>query len=153
YQAVSSALDTSASPLGIKLTTAGQSAFSYIPGNGNIAIQYAYTYLANALADGTTTPFLTDAGGHALGLVHKTSDGRETLSLTFDSNPNLIHSIVLSYGLLNWLTKGIFLGQRHIYMSPQVDDVFIDDSDWQSATVCGTNVDDTGFTYRISGTD
>jgi hypothetical protein len=153
YQALSSVVDTSTTPLPLKLNASGQQIFSYMPGNATVTLQYAYTYLANALTDGTTTPFLTDASGHALGLIHKTSDGRETLSLTFDSNPNLLHSIVLSYGLVNWLTRGLFLGQRHIYMSPQIDDVFIDDSDWQPTTPCGTNVDNTGFTYRISGSD
>lgn len=153
YQTPSSAIDTSATPLNIQLTSAAHSSFLYMPSSATVTVQYAYTYLASALADGTTTPFMTDVSGHVLGLVHKTSDGRETLSLTFDSNPNLIHSIVLSYGLVNWLTKGFFLGQRHIYMSPQVDDVFIDDSDWQPSTPCGTNVDNTGFTYRINSSD
>ena len=153
YQPVSGVIDTSTTPLNIGLTSAGQAAFSYITGGASLPIQNAYTYLANPLTDGTTTPFLTDAAGHALGLVHRTSDGRESLSLTFDSNPNLIHSIILSYGLINWLTKGLFLGERQIYMSPQVDDIFIDDSEWVPTTPCGTNVDNTGFTYRITGSD
>ncbi|MGH2480947.1 MAG: hypothetical protein ACRDHW_14935, partial [Ktedonobacteraceae bacterium] len=153
YQAYTSAMDTSANPVATSLTTNGQTTFSYLASGATVTIQYAFTYLANALTDGTDTPLLTDASGHALGLVHKTSDGRETLSLTFDSNPNLIHNIVLSYGLINWLTRGLFLGQRHVYMSPQVDDVFIDDSDWQTSTVCGTDPDLTGFTYRINSND
>jgi len=37
------------------------------------------------------------------------------------------HSLALSYGLLNWVTGGLFLGERHVYMAPQVDDIFIDD--------------------------
>ena len=153
YQPLSGVIDTTTTPLNVQLTSAGQANFSYITHGAAVPIQNAYTYLANALTDGTTTPFLTDASGHALGLVHTTSDGRQALSLTFDSNPNLAHSIVLSYGLVNWLTKGLFLGERHVYMSPQVDDLFIDDSDWQATTPCGTNVDSTGFTYRITGSD
>lgn len=153
YQPVSGVLDTSTNPLNLTLTSAGQTAFSYMPTGASLAVQDAYTYLAGALTDGSSTPFLVDAAGHALGLVHKTSDGRESLSLTFDSNPNLIHSIVLSYGLVNWLTRGLFLGERHISLSPQVDDVLIDDSEWVPTTPCGTNVDATGFTYRITGGD
>jgi hypothetical protein len=153
YQPVSNVIDTSTTPLTVSLTSAGQAAFSYVTSSVSLPIQNAYTYLASPLTDGSTTPLLVDSSGHALGLVHKTSDGRESLSLTFDSNPNLIHSIVLSYGLINWLTKGLFLGERHIYMSPQVDDLFIDDSEWVPTTPCGTNVDDTGFTYRITGND
>jgi hypothetical protein len=153
YQAVSGVVDTTTNPLNLTLTSAAQTSFSYMRSGATVPVRNAYTYLASALTDGTTTPFLTDGGGHALGLVHTTADGRETLSLTFDSNPNLIHAIVLSYGLVNWLTKGIFLGERHIYMSPQVDDVFIDDSDWTASTPCGTPVDNTGTTYRITGSD
>jgi hypothetical protein len=153
YQPVSGVIDTSTTPLDIKLTSAGQRAFSYITTGATLAVQNAYTYLAGALTDGSSTPFLLDTAGHALGVVHTTSDGRESLSLTFDSNPNLIHSIVLSYGLVNWLTRGLFLGERHIALSPQVDDVLIDDSEWVPTTPCGTNVDATGFTYRITGSD
>lgn len=60
---------------------------------------------------------------------------------------------MLSYGLVNWLTKGLFLGERHTYMSAQVDDLFIDDSEWVPATPCGTPVDNTGVTYRITSSD
>jgi len=153
YQPVSGVLDTSTAPLNITLTSAGRTAFSYMTAGATLSVQDAYTYLADALSDGSSTPFLVDAAGHALGLVHRTSDGRESLSLTFDSNPNLIHSIVLSYGLVNWLTRGLFLGERHISLSPQVDDVLIDDSEWVPTTPCGTNVDATGVTYRITGSD
>lgn len=153
YQSPSSAVDTTAAPVNIKLTTQGQAVFSYMNSTTTVPVQNAYTYLAQPLTDGNTTSLLTDANGNALAAIRNYTDGRQTLSLTFDSNPNLIHNIVLSYGLINWLTKGVFLGERHVYMSPQIDDVFIDDSDWQANTVCGTNPDATGYTYRITGTD
>ena len=38
-------------------------------------------------------------------------------------------------------------------MSPQIDDVFIDDTVWLPITPCGTPVDNTGTTYRITGDD
>ncbi|MEO7020042.1 MAG: hypothetical protein ABI234_07835, partial [Ktedonobacteraceae bacterium] len=153
YQAFSSAIDTTATPLGVTLTANGRTTFPYVTSGATITIQNAFTYLTNALADGTTTPLLTDSNGHDLGHVRNYSDGRQILSLTFDSNPFLAHTIVLSYGLVNWLTKGIFLGERHVYMSPQVDDMFIDDSDWTTSTPCGTPVDSTGTTYRINSND
>jgi hypothetical protein len=151
YQSVSATIDTSTTPLALGLTSAGRAAFPYL--TGAPVVRSAYTYLANALTDGTSTVFLTDAAGHAPGLVHKTPDGRESLALTFDSNPDLLHSIVLSYGLVNWLTKGLFLGERHISLSPQVDDVLLDDSEWVPATPCGTNVDASGVTYRMTDSD
>ena len=42
-----------------------------------------------------------------------------------DHNPYLLHSLALNYGVFNWVTKGIFLGERRVYMNPQVDDVFL----------------------------
>jgi len=153
YQSSPTPVDTSAVPILVNLTAQGQAAFPYLNANTTIPIQNAYTYLAQPLTDGATTVVLSDANGNALAAVRTSSDGRQTLSLTFDSNPYLIHDIVLSYGLVNWLTQGLFLGARHIYMSAQVDDLFIDDSEWVPTTPCGTNVDNTGYTYRITGSD
>lgn len=153
YQTPGDTVDTTVSPLGAGLTSAGRTVFPYITSGATITIQNAFTYLTRALADGTTTPLLTDASGHTLGLVRKYADGREILSLTFDSNPFLTHSVVLSYGLVNWLTRGLFLGERHVYISPQIDDLFIDDSDWTPSTPCGTVVDNTGVMYRINSND
>ena len=47
--------------------------------------------------------------------------------LTMDNNAYLVHSLALNYGVFNWVTKGLFLGARKVYLSPQVDDVFIGD--------------------------
>jgi hypothetical protein len=153
YQAPSSALDTTSNPIPAALTSQGQSAFPYMNTGGTVPIQYAYTYLAKPLTDGGTTPVLTDASGNALAAVRATADGRQTLSLTFDSNSYLIHDLVLSYGLVNWVTKGLFLGERHVYISAQSDDLFIDDNVWPPSTPCGTDVEQTGAIYRITGSD
>ena len=66
-------------------------------------------------------------------------DGQQFLTNTFDSNPYLTHDLVLAYGLLNWVTKGVFLGDYHVYTSQQVDDFFINDSEWIPSTPCLTN--------------
>jgi hypothetical protein len=153
YQEVQSAADTTDTPILTNLTAQGKSVFSYLNPGMTLPIRYAYTYLAPTLADGNTTPLLTDSKGNALASIHTYANKRQILSLTFDNNPNLTHSIVLSYGLVNWLTKGLFLGERHVLMSPQIDDIFIPDSDWQPNTPCGTAPDNTGVTYRITGAD
>ncbi len=153
YQAPTSAVDTTTSPVSAQLTTQGQSVFQYLNPGATVSIQNAYTYLARPLTDGATTPLLTDSNGNALVASHTYVDGRQALSLTFDSNPNLIHTMVLSYGLVNWVTKGLFLGERHVYMSPQVDDLFIDGAEWVPNTPCTTAVDQTGVVYRNTGAD
>jgi hypothetical protein len=153
------AVDTRNSPINATFSTSGtpsgQALFgSYVNTANPLTIQYAYTYLATPLSDGNTYPLLTDGSGNALGAVRNYPDGRQNLALTFDSNPNLIHALVLAYGLVNWVTKGLFLGERHIYMSPQVDDVLIQDHTWPPGTPCGTNVGSPSLpSYRITGSD
>jgi hypothetical protein len=122
-------LDTTASPLSASVTAAGRTVFPYLAPTASLTIQNAYTYLA-APADASLTPLLTDAAGHTLAGVKRYEDGRENLALTFDSNQHLIHSLSLSYGLVNWVTKGVFVGDRQIYLGAQVDDYFIPDDMW-----------------------
>jgi len=56
--------------------------------------------------------------------------------------------------LVNWVTKGLMLGERHAYLAPQADDLFISDSIWQVTTPAGTAPDDPSLPeYRITGAD
>ncbi len=152
YAATVTGTDTTSSPINATLTTAGRPIFSYVNANNALAIRNAWTYQAKPL-DSSTTPLLSDAQGNALGAIRTYTDGRQVLSLTFDSNQFLTHNLVLSYGLVNWVTKGLFLGARRVYVGAQIDDVFIDDDIWRPNTPCGTPTDQTGATYRITGTD
>lgn len=149
------AADTSTTPLNARLTTAGAAVFPYLRSGAAaepIQIKHAYTYLSTAI-DNTTTPLLTDDAGNALAALHAYPDGRLNLAMTFDSNPHLTHTLLLSYGVINWVTGGLFIGDRHVYVSPQVDDVFVHDEQWLSTTACGTSVDLTGVSHRITGND
>ena len=132
--------DATTSPISARLTSAGQSMFSYVDTANPIVITKAWTYLAAATGTGTNV-LLNDPQGHALALVRTYPDGRQVLSMAFDGNFFLVHSLVLAHGLMNWVTGGLFLGERHVYMTPQIDDIFIDDD------VYG------GGIYRITATD
>ena len=68
--------------------------------------------------------------------IYAPGNGQEILSQTFDSNQYLTHNLVLAYGLLNWVTKGVFLGDYHVYAAAQVDDFFISDAEWIPGTPC-----------------
>ena len=124
---------TAASPLNATLTAAGASIFSYInsahaipiAGSGTGAI-YAYQATPVAAAGETTTPILM-AGSNVIGVTHVTASGQQSLSLTMDNYPTLIHSLAFSYGVINWVTHGVFLGQRRIYLNPQIDDILFGD--------------------------
>ena len=73
--------------------------------------------------------------------------------MTFDGNQHLMHSIALGYGLVRWVTRGVFLGERHAYMSPQVDDLFLSNDQWVASTPCGTPFEMTGYQHRSTASD
>ena len=122
---------TATSPLKVNLTTAGAAVFPYlnsanaipVAGQGTSGIK-AYRATATAAANETTTPLLT-AGSYTVGVTHTTADGREILALTMDNGATLLHSQAFGYGVINWVTKGVFLGSRKVYLNPQIDDLLL----------------------------
>ena len=124
-QAVST---TDATPVSVRFTGPAASIFPYLVTSSGIRITKAYVYFARAATLGageTLTPFLTVNGGGILGALNTKADGREYMALTFDNNPSLRHSLLLNYGILNWVMKGVFIGGRKVYLTPQVDDHFL----------------------------
>ena len=146
------AVDTSTAPITANLTAAGVQVFSDLKPNAAITISNAYTYLTDAPAAGSTvTTLLADAAGHPIASINNYSDGRQNLALTADGNPYLMHTLALGYGIVNWVTKGVYIGQRKAYLSAQPDDVLIPDDIWVPNGTSGS--DTTGKTYRITAND
>ncbi len=119
-------------------TAAAAPVFYYANTATPLKITNAFTYLTTPLAPagGSVTPLLTDSNNYVLSAITQFADGRQYLNQMFDSNPFLTHNLVLAYGLINWVTKGIFLGDYHVYAAAQVDDFFINDSEWVPGTPC-----------------
>ena len=119
-------VNTDVAPASIAFAPDAAAIFPYLNPANPLTLRYAYAYLATPApaAGETTTPILTINGSTA-GVLHTKADGREYMALTFDNNPYLIHSLALNYGILNWVTGGVFIGSRKIYMTPQVDDHFL----------------------------
>lgn len=119
------------------LTSQGWPTFNYLQRNVEVPIRYAYTYLASldpASTSTNITPILTDSAGNVLGVTSTSGDGRERLALTFSNSQYLVHTELLSYGLLRWVTKGLFLGERSMYFMADVDDWFLPNDVWNPAT-------------------
>src|SRR5437588_641930 len=118
---------TSAGTDRASFTAAGASSFWYANTATPVTISNAYIYLGtplSALPSGASvTPLLTDASGNALSLIYTLGDGRQYLTQTFDGSPYLMHDLILAYALVNWVTKGIFLGEYHVFAAAQVDDL------------------------------
>ena len=140
-----------ASPLQATLTAAGQQVYPYLNASNPVSIKNAWVYLATVITPAETTPLLVTANGYAVASIHTYPDGRQNLAVTAGNSPYLYtpHSLLLSYGTINWVTKGQFLGERHAYMSPQVDDLLIDSDIWSTTALTDT----TGLTYRMNATD
>jgi hypothetical protein len=96
---------------------------------------YLYGAQSNPGAGNTTTPILT-IDGMTAGVIHRKADGREYLALTFDNNPYLLHSLAFGYDLVSWVTKGLFIGHRKAYFSPQIDDIFLNSDLYSLAPGC-----------------
>lgn len=130
------------------LTPAGQQVFPDLKTTTAVPINYAYNYPATTetVPGVTTTPLLTDSTGKILA-VQSDTDGRQRLALTVDHNPYLLHSQLFSYGLINWLTSGLYLGEFRRYLQVDVDDWFIPDDLWNAST------NSIQGEYRISASD
>ena len=148
-------------------TSAAGPVFSYANTATPLNFSGAFIYLttpvpSTALPTGASvTPLLSDTSGNALSAVYSFPDGRQYLTQTFDSNQFLQHDLVLAYGLLNWVTKGVFLGDYHVYAAGQVDDFFINDAEWKPGTPCtdptthDRTTSDASFlsNFRLTSTD
>ncbi|WP_232448609.1 hypothetical protein [Burkholderia ubonensis] len=157
--------DTSSSPLDTTLTATGKTLFPYMNAGTSttnpLTVQNAWTYFmspASPLPAGTTTTTqiqATASNGTTYSVASTClfgnttplagdSTSREIMAVSFDNNPYLMHSITLSYGLVNWVTRGLFVGVRHVYMDPQVDDLGIPDEIYPYA-----QSDSTGNWYDV----
>jgi hypothetical protein len=140
-------------PVTATFTPEAATVFTHVNRSNPLKIVHANVYRA-ASFDAATVPLLVDNAGYPVAAMRTDpATGRQTLALTFDSNQYLSHNLVLGYDLVNWVTKGIFLGERHAYLSPQVDDLFLQNQMWSPATACGTPVDSTTGTFRLTGAD
>jgi hypothetical protein len=140
-------------PVTATFTPEAAAIFTHVNRLNPLKIVHANVYRAAAF-DAASVPLLVDNAGFPIAVMRTDpATGRQTLAMTFDSNQHATHSLVLGYDLVSWVTKGIFLGERHAYLSPQVDDLFLHNQMWSPATACGTPVDATPGTFRLSGTD
>lgn len=145
--------DTQVVPLNASLTPDGKSVFPYLNGDSPITFKSAWVYLPKIADPATTMPLLTTSDGSVIASVHRYTDGRENLAVTADNAWFLVHSELLSYGLVNWATKGVFVGERHVNLDAQVDDLLIDDDMWDPSCHCDIGPNVTTTPFRLSGND
>ena len=94
-------------------------------------------YLAQPATGADVTSLLEDGSGNTLLAIFRPGDGREQMAFTLTSfypaiPPSNIHARVLPYGMINWATRGVFLGERHAYFVPQPDDILAWGDRWDA---------------------
>ncbi len=128
---------------------AGKAVFRDLTGAA-LPVQYAYSYPSalEAVPGVSTTPLLTDPQGRVLAATSTAADGRERLLITVAENPYLRHTQLMGYGLVQWLTRGIHLGEHRRFLQVDIDDYFSDGDhlNAQTGQVYPT-------TFRLSGSD
>ena len=135
-------IDPTQTPVTLTFTAAAGPVFVGTNCANPIVMTDGWVYPATVTAtDDTVTPLLVDAAGNVYGVVVHYTDGREALALTFAQATYLTPYLQLAYGLVSWATRGLFVGERHVYAVPQIDDFFLASSIY------------TGGTYRITDAD
>jgi hypothetical protein len=131
--AAASDRDLSLSPLSVRCTAAGKTTFLDVNCDLPQVLAGGWAYLAIPKADPSIVPLLVDGAGHALAVIHRGSDGRESLLLFFGNHDRLLHTLVFQHGLIRWVAGGTYLGERRIELAAQVDDLFLASKIWNSA--------------------
>jgi hypothetical protein len=132
--------DVSTRPITALCTVAGDKVFVGANCAAPVAIEDGWAYSSQPI-DAATVPLLIDGAGAVYAATRGYPDGREALVLTFAQSATALHTLQLGYGIVNWVTRGLFVGERHVYLSPQIDDLFLASQLYPSGT------------YRITGGD
>src|SRR4051794_7085235 len=98
------------------LTPTGRLAFPYLQGPVTIAdddpaVAETFGYHATPVGGaGWETLLAAPDGSALLGVYTHPDDGREEMVMTVASNQFQNHNELLRHGMLNWVTRGVFLG-------------------------------------------
>jgi hypothetical protein len=136
-----SSLDTRSTPLMLTYTPAGVTVFGGYAAMAPLVVSGGTATVAPVADSAATTALLVDAGGNAAAVIHRSADGAEQLALTFDQAAGALHTRQLLPGLVAWVSRGVYVGEKRAYLGAQVDDVFL-----------GT-VTRSGPVYRMSAAD
>jgi hypothetical protein len=113
---------------------------------------------AGSLRDGTVPrvePLLRTQDGEALVSIvrymapSQIKPVREVMISTITNASSLIHSNVLAYEFINWVTQGVFVGARFVHMAAHLDDLFRRSPIWDPAL----KKENVAAAYRLSSVD
>ena len=121
------------------LSAAGRQVFPYLKGDVKIAdedktVDEAWGYQAKPAAGEDFQSLVDGPGGSSYVGVHTRADGRQEMVMTVASNATQSHAQLLRHGMINWVTRGVYLGLQRNYLELHVDDLFLGDDSWDPVT-------------------
>ena len=77
---------------------------------------------------------VTGPSSSALVGIYTDPSGTQEMVETFDQNQNQLQAELLRHGALNWVTRGVYFGDQRNYLETNIDDNFLPDDTWSTAT-------------------
>lgn len=59
------------------------------------------------------------------GVTFSTTDGRDQLHLFYGQTPEAAGAYALGSAWVHWMTRGLYMGQRRVYLNVHIDDLFL----------------------------
>lgn len=110
-----------------------------IPINAKVNLSHSWYYFTKITNPYQVKPFLfyetkrKFPANSIAGVISSFNDGREQMHFFFSQSLWNIASQLIAGTWVNWVTKGHYIGKRRIYLSAQVDDIFIATQLWQKS--------------------
>ena len=115
-----------------QLTDLGRHVFPYLKGPVPI-VGGAFGYQAVPTASPSFQRLVNGPGNSVyLGIYTDPLDLRQQMVMTVSSNEVQLHSQLLRHGMLNWVTRGVYLGTQRNYFAMHIDDIFLPDAKWDA---------------------
>ena len=119
------------------LTANGKTVFPYL--KESVAMDtgtygYEATPLATQATGASFETLLSGPSGSALVGVYTHANGVQEMVESFDQNQFQLQAELLRHGALNWATRGVYFGDQRNYLETHIDDNFLADDSWSTAT-------------------
>lgn len=113
-----------------RLTAVGRLAFPYLKGDVPID-DFSWGYQATPIDPQSFQTLVSGPNDSAYVGIHTRPDGGgEEMVMTVASNQFQTHNQLLRHGMLNWVTRGVYLGYQRNHLELQIDDLFLPDDIW-----------------------
>jgi Immunoglobulin I-set domain len=119
------------------LTTEGKSAFPYLKGMAAMdtgTYGYEATPLSTQATGASFKALVSGPASSALVGIYTHSSGVQEMVETFNENQYQTQSELLRHGAVNWVTRGVYFGDQRNYLEADIDDNFLSDDAWSTAT-------------------